>query len=465
MSLLPIRIVIASLPVLGIGTTVFAQGAAKRPPNVVFFFADDQRPDTIGALGNGAIRTPNLDVLANRGMVFTNAYCMGATLGAVCNPSRHQMLSGMALYHYKLRRPTHEGTFGDVFTKAGYVTYQRTKNGNTAKKYHKGFTHRGYLKDRRVRTGGHHGKAAADHAITFLRDAWDRKKPVFMYVGFAGPHDPRVAAPKWMSRYKRADIPLPPNFKPFHSLDNGDLFVRDERLAKWPRTPEEVRKHLHDYYACITSLDHHIGRVIQALKDLGQYDNTIFIFSADHGLAIGSHGLFGKQNLYEHSMGAPLIFAGPGIPKGKTDAFAYLFDIFPTTAALAGLSYPKDLDGESLVPVIRGRKKAVRDTVLLAYKDVQRAVRRGPWKLHRFPKINRSLLYNLDDDPHEVKNLAADPAHAGRVKEMYALLQAEQDKYSDPVALTVANPTRAVLDAAFFANPPKKQRRRNRKKK
>ncbi len=440
--------------------------AAKRP-NVLFLFADDQRPDTIGALGNPVIKTPNLDALANRGMVFANAYCMGATLGAVCNPSRHQMLSGMSLYHYKERRPTHKGTFGDVFTKAGYATYQRTKSGNSAKKYHKGFTHRGYLNDGKVRRSGHHGKDAADHAIAFLSDTWDKSRPLFMYIGFAGPHDPRVAAPEWKKLYKRQDIPLPANYLPFHPLDNDELVVRDERLAKWPRTKDEVRRHLHDYYACISSMDHHIGRVIQKLKDLGQYDNTIIIFSADHGLAVGSHGLFGKQNLYEHSMGAPLIFAGPGIRKGRTDAFAYLFDIFPTTADLCGLSFPDDLDGKSLARVIHGEQDRVRSSVFLAYKDGQRAVRKGRWKLYRFPKIDRHLLFDLDADPDEIHDLAKGPQRAERVAKMFALMQEQQKVFDDPEPLTVANPGRAELDEAFFKNLPqrKKRARRNRKKK
>ena len=133
--------------------------------------------------------------------------------------------------------------------------------------------------------------------------------------------------------------------------------MRDEKLAPWPRTPDVVRQHLHDYYACITSIDHHIGRILGTLTKTGDLENTLIVFSSDHGLAVGSHGLFGKQSLYEHSMKSPLIFAGPGIPRGRSAALAYLYDIFPTVCDLAGVVVPPSVDGKSLVPVIRRRER------------------------------------------------------------------------------------------------------------
>ncbi len=422
--------------------------AAERQPNILFLFADDQRPDTIAALGNPAIKTPNLDALVNRGFTFNNAYCMGSTVGAVCNPSRHMMHSGMSLYRYKSAKPT-DG-FGAVMRRAGYVTYHQSKRGNTARAWHKEFEFSSYLNDNEVRRSGHHGRAAANSAIAFLDKKWDRKKPVFMYIGFAGPHDPRVAAKEWMDLYQREEIPLPKNFQPFHPIDNGWMSGRDERLAPWPRTEENTRQQLHDYYACISSIDHNIGRIIAKLKQLGEYDNTIIIFSADHGLAMGSHGLFGKQNLYEHSMRAPLVFAGPGIGHGASDAFAYLYDIFPTVCDLAGVDAPKGLDGKSLAPIIAGKEAAVRDTIFLAFEKGQRAVRRGEWKLYRFPLVNYSLLFNLKDDPLELNNLAADGKHADKVAQMMELLAAQQKLYDDPHPHTSENPGRAKIDLSFF---------------
>lgn len=433
--------------VLGLALAAGPALAADRP-NVVFLLADDLRADAIAALGNPVVKTPHLDGLVRSGFVFRNAYCMGSTVGAVCNPSRHMLLSGMSLYRYDPKKV--DGTFADVMARAGYETWHLGKRGNTAREYHKAFHHSAYLDDNKERTSGHHGRTAADRAIGFLKSGWDRKKPLFLCLAFEGPHDPRVAADEWTSLYDREAIPLPKNFKPLHPFDNGDLLVRDEALAPWPRTEAEVRRHLHDYYACVSSIDHNIGRVLAALKDLGERDNTVVVFSADHGLAVGSHGLFGKQSLYEHSMKAPLVFAGPGVPKGGSDALAYLFDIFPTVADLAGAKVPGGLDGRSLVPVMRGEKGGVREPVFLAYKDVQRAVRRGDWKLIRYPQVDVTQLFDLKADPDELKSLAADPSHADRVREMLTLLGNEQRRYGDKAPLTVANPRPAVVDESFF---------------
>jgi arylsulfatase A-like enzyme len=430
---------------------------AADKPNVVFLLADDLRADAIAALGNPVMKTPNLDRLVRSGYVFRNAYCMGSTVGAVCNPSRHMLLSGQSLYRYDPKKA--DGTFADVMTRAGYETWHLGKRGNTAREYHKAFHHSGYLEDNKERTSGHHGRTAADRAIDFLKSGWDRKQPVFLFLAFEGPHDPRVAADEWMKHYDREAIPLPKNYKPLHPFDNGDLLTRDEALAPWPRTEAVVRQHLHDYYACISSIDHHVGRIVATLKELGELDNTVIVFSADHGLAVGSHGLFGKQSLYEHSMKSPLVVAGPGIPKGSSDALAYLFDIFPTVADLCGAKVPDGLDGRSLAPVMRGHKEGVRETVFLAYKDVQRAVRRGDWKLIRYPQVDVTQLFDLKADPDELKSLAADSAHAARVREMLTLLSREQQRYGDKTPLTVANPRPAAVDENYFRTAPRPKKK------
>ena len=151
-----------------------------------------------------------------------------------------------------------------------------------------------------------------------LSEAKTGQKPFFMYLAFSGPHDPRVAADKYMQLYKRAEIPLPKNYLPVHPFDNGHMFVRDEQLAEWPRTQAEIRQHLHDYYTTITAMYQHIGRLIAHLEATGRYKNTIIVFSSDHGLAIGSRGLMRKQSLYDYSMKSPLMISGPGVPKGNS---------------------------------------------------------------------------------------------------------------------------------------------------
>jgi arylsulfatase A-like enzyme len=420
---------------------------AKRP-NVLFLFTDDQRADTIAALGNPVIQTPNLDRLAKSGFVFSNAYCMGSTVPAVCLPSRTMLLSGRSLYHLQGNTaPSFPKTMGE----GGYITYHHGKRGNTPQMIQKEFQHDKYLMDQEDRTSGYPGKPIADEAIRFFKD-WKKEKPFFMYLAFANPHDPRVVNDKYRAKYDEAKMPLPKNYRPFHPFDNGELLVRDEKLAPWPRTPEEVRRHLTDYYGVITYVDYEIGRILEALKETGESGNTVIVFSSDHGLAIGSHGLFGKQNLYEDGMKVPLIFSGPGVPKGRSDAFAYLYDVYPTVCELAGLKVPPGLDGRSLAPVIKGAKN-VRDTVFLSYRNVQRAVRRGDWKLIRYPQVDRTQLFDLQTDPHEMTDLAGDPKHAARVKEMLALLEKQQKEYGDTQPLTVPNPGKAEIDLTFFPKP------------
>lgn len=429
-----------------------ADARAKRP-NVLFLLTDDQRADTIHALGNPSIRTPNLDRLAESGFVFRNAYCMGGNVPAVCLPSRTMLMSGRSLFHLKgatAAAPSFPRSFND----AGYLTYHHGKRGNTPQAIQANFQINKYLKDdQEERSSGFPGKVIADDAIAFLGDR-PRERPFFMYLAFANPHDPRVVNREYRDRYDERSIPLPLNFRPLHPFNNGDLLVRDEQLAPWPRTPEVVRAHLTDYYGVITYLDMQIGRILQALKDRGGYDDTIIVFSSDQGLAMGSHGLFGKQNIYEDGMKVPLIVAGPGIAGGRSDAFAYLLDLLPTVCDLAGVQAPSGVDGKSLAPILRGSSQGVRDAVFLAYRDVQRSIHVGDWKLIRYPQINRSQLFNLKDDPAETRDLAADREHAGKLDELMKRLGAEQARHDDTLELTSAHPVPAEVDPSFFRAQP-----------
>jgi arylsulfatase A-like enzyme len=428
-----------------------AEQERPRRPNVLFLFTDDQRADTIGALGNPVIRTPNLDRLATGGFVFQNTYVLGSNSGAVCLPSRNMLMSGRAYFRFDGQYASPDKpNFPDSMKQAGYETWHEGKRGNTARLIHKCFDHTSYLEDENVRTSGEHGKQIVDDAIAFLTNR-SGEKPFFMYMAFAGPHDPRVAAEKYMKLYDRAKIPLPANYMPLHPFDNGEMTVRDEKLEAWPRTEEAIRKHLHDYCACITSIDGHIGRLLETLRQIGQYDNTIIIFSSDNGLAVGSHGLMGKQSLYEHSSKVPLIFYGPGIPTGKSDALVYLLDIYPTVCQLVGTEVPAGLDGKSLAGILQGRASSVRDSLFTSYKDVQRALHQGQWKLIRYPQIDKSQLFDLAADPHEINDLSADPSQHGRIEKMMEEIRRWQKQLGDDVPLVVDNPR----DPSF--TPPNEQ--------
>ena len=446
--------------VLVSGKQASAADEAPKRPNVLILFADDQRADTIAALGNPHIRTPNLDRLAAHGTAFTRAYCMGSPHGAVCIPSRAMLLTGRTLFRVN---DNLQGlpTWPEAFAKQGYSTFFTGKwhnQGPAALRVFQqgkaiflggmGDPYRLPVQDITPEHAFAHQRISGEHSVRLFADsaseflgAQKADRPFLCYVPFNLPHDPRVAPEEYHARYNGAKPPLPPNFLPVHPFDNGDMTGRDESLAPWPRTPEVVRQNLADYYAAIEFLDAQVGRILDALRASGQYDNTLIVYAADHGLAIGSHGLFGKQNLYDHSMHAPLILAGPGIPRGKqVDAFAYLLDIFPTLGDLARVPAPQGSEGLSLVPVLDGRQAAVRDSIFTAYGKVQRAVRDDRWKLIIYPKINKTQLFNLRDDPAEVRDLAQDPEQAGQIQRLTGLLSDWQRRLGDTLPLSSEKP-------------------------
>jgi arylsulfatase A-like enzyme len=271
-------------------------------------------------------------------------------------------------------------------------------------------------------------------------------------VPFDGPHDPHIVPEDFPIRYNPEKIPLPANFLPQHAWDNGEMVIRDEVLLPWPRPPEQVRAMTADYYRYISYLDAQIGRVVEALEASSHARNTIVVFAADSGVARGSHGLIGKQNMYEPSLRVPLVVTGPGIPANqKTDAMCYLFDVMPTLGALCGVAGPSTSEGIDLTPVLRKPTTAGRSTMMFAYRNVQRAFRDDRWKLIRYPHIDRNQLFDLKTDPHELTNLADQPTHAARVASMTVALAAEMKRLGDPDTLTVANPR-----PAEWTPPPKK---------
>jgi arylsulfatase A-like enzyme len=240
---------------------------------------------------------------------------------------------------------------------------------------------------------------------------------------------------KFRNMYKPEDIQLPPNFTGGHPFDTGSLHVRDEELASFPRSPEEVREHIADYYGMISHLDHELGRVVEALEKKDLLKNTIIVFAGDNGLALGQHGLFGKQNCYEHSVRVPLIFAGPGIPEGKkTDAYAYLFDIFPTLCTLTGTPVPESVEGRNLIPCMQNTEAELRDTLYFAYVECQRAVKDRNYKLIEYAVADRdrqTQLFDLAKDPWEITNLAGNPDYAGKVAELRKELLRLRDEWDD----------------------------------
>jgi arylsulfatase A-like enzyme len=432
--------------------------AAAQPPNVVFIFADDQRADTIAALGNPVIKTPNLDRLVKRGVAFTRAYMQGGNQGATCVPSRAMLLSGRSLAQIDEKLLKHE-TWPHAFGSAGYATF-------AAGKWHNGppSLPKSFQQARALFVGGmadplkaptsdmlpsgkltpakispkHLCEEATDETLAFLKSQ-DGKQPFFSYLAFDGPHDPHIVPEGFPVKYDVASIPLPSNFLPQHPFDNGEMIVRDEQLLKWPRPEAEVRQMLADYYRYVSFLDVQVGRILDVVDASPYAANTIVVFSADSGVARGSHGLIGKQNLYEHSLRVPLIVAGPGIVADKrSDAMCYLFDVMPTLGKLCGVAGPKESQGREFSAVLKDPSASARPFLMFGYRSFQKALNDGRWKLIRYPHVARTQLFDLQSDPYETKDLSALPEHADRIKAMLAKLGTEMKADGDYDPLTAA---------------------------
>jgi arylsulfatase A-like enzyme len=424
-------------------------------PNILFIVADDQRADAIGCAGNPYIRTPNIDNLAANGIRFTNSYIMGGHHGAISAPSRAMLLSGLNLFRVYDKL---EGikTMPMHFSENGYVTFGTGKWHNEKSAFEASFQNGkdvflGGMADHfnvPVCDLGSDGKLSepdqkgfstdifAGAAIDFIErySSGKRINPFFCYIAFTAPHDPYSPRTDYIDYYKPSSLPLPGNFMPLHPFAFDDLTIRDENLSPWPRRPEIIRAALADYYALITHLDTKIGEIINTLRKNGLYDNTIIVYVADNGLAIGSHGLLGKQNLYEHSMKVPTIITGPGIPEGKeSDALVYLFDLYPTLADLCHMPSPENIDGKSLAGIIAGKSDGVRSSVFTAYRNTVRAVRTKEWKMIRYPERDYNQLFNLENDPLELNNLALDEEYRSKTDEMCDLIKDWQKKVNDTV--------------------------------
>lgn len=255
-----------------------------------------------------------------------------------------------------------------------------------------------------------------------------------MHVNFTAPHDPLLLPPGYEVLYDPANIPLPANFLPEHPFDHGNRGGRDEVLLPRPRTKEVIRADLAAYYAVISHMDEQIGRIIAAIDASNQTESTIIVFASDHGLAMGSHGLRGKQNMYEHTIRVPMIFAGPSIPQGKEfKGHAYLRDIFPTLLELSGLP-PIGCDGKSQMPVMRGEVTSLYEFTIGYFRNSQRMIRNDRWKLIEYPLINKTQLFDLQHDSFEQYDLAHLPEHTALRKKLAGQLnrwmETQQTQYN-----------------------------------
>jgi len=452
------------------------QTALAKAPNVLYIVADDLRPDAIGRYGHADISTPTLDSLADKGFSFSNAYNFGSNVSAICQPSRAMFLTGCTLWHIDTKNLDGATTMPEVFRNAGYSTFGTGKwhNGQPS------FT-RSFVKGNCVFFGGctecsetsnsanekaksavyrttvyqlnpdgsfetitpaqhgnlHASTLFANATIDFIRNhTATSTAPFFAYLALTAAHDPRTSPEPYRSMYRdqsgESTVRLPKNFQPQLGFDQGDSTIRDEMLLSTLRDPQAVREELADYYGMISHMDHEIGRVLEALNETSAKNNTIIVFHGDQGLAIGSHGLLGKQNPYEESIKAPMIVAGPGIAHGSSTALVYLHDVFPTIAAMAGIRIPGHVDGKDLTGIITGSATDVRKALFNSYKNHQKVIRQGTYKLIYFPHLNKIQLFDLANDPLELDDLSANSDKIPVAEKLAKLMRREQLRVGDP---------------------------------
>jgi len=493
------KLLISLLCLLVCGLLSVDANAAKRP-NILFILVDDQSPFDLQVYNpESKLETPNIDRLAREGIVLDTAYQMGSWSGAVCTPSRHMIMSGRTVWHLPKRRKKNSNsqdqtkelappdladfTMAAVFNRAGYDTMRTCKKGNSYEAANAKFTVR-HDATKRGGTAESGSEWHGDQVMDFLkeREASKDEDPFLIYYGFSHPHDTRDGTPKLLKKYgavnhkDKNSLPpeneqqpqLPVNYLPEHPFHHGHPGLRDEVAVSgvWEKRDERtIRNELGREFACSENIDIQIGRVLKQLEKTGEIDNTWIIYTADHGMAIGRHGLQGKQNLYEHTWRVPYIVKGPGVPAGvRGTGNIYLLDTLATLCDIAEIDAPKTNEGISFLPVLKQEQKVVRDTLFGVYcggtKPGMRCIRMGDWKLIKYDvldgKVRETQLFNLVENPNEFiaehhdskvmamtgikpqphqTNLADDPRYAKRRALLEVRLMKEMQRLHDPYRL------------------------------
>ncbi len=432
-------------------------------PNILWYCTDQQRFDTIAALGNPHVHTPTVDQLVNDGVAFTTAYCQSP----ICTPSRSSFMTGMYPSRVHNTRNGND-TFPDSppliskllsdagydcgmigkfhLVSSGYRTEPRLDDGYSFWKFshaprddwETGHDYADWVKskggnldamresDERVSPEMHQTTWATDMAIDFINH--ERSGPWMMNINIYDPHPPFIPPKEYADRFKAEDMPGP-------WFQESDLAqqakFKDVDFQDEVRTPEEHNAFdaQAKYYAMIAQIDDQFSRLLQAIEAAGQTENTVVIFTSDHGETLGDHGLMFKGcRFYEGLVRVPLIFRWPGKFENnlQSDALVELLDVTATVVELAGLEQPDYMQGKSLLPILKGETDPAhfRDSVRCEYFDALHPhftggtgtfgtmYRRGKWKLVVYHGHGLGELYDLEKDPKEFNNLWDDPEHA-----------------------------------------------------
>jgi arylsulfatase A-like enzyme len=442
--------------------------AGGKRPNVVYILTDDQRWDTLGChekpyLG---IKTPNLDRLAAEGARFRNAFCTTS----LCSPSRASMLSGLYAHTHKVINnftdyPANLPSYPRQLQSAGYETayigkFHMDENSDEKRP---GFdywvSHKGQAKydenmfnvnGQRVNRKEYYTHVVTEYATEYLRRKHD--KPFCMILGHKAPHGPFVPEEKYKHTYDNVKIEYPESA--FH-LDDKPAWIK-QRLDTWhgiygplygfrekfpDRSPEGVKifgDFVRSYVGTINSIDDSTGQIYQALKDIGELDNTIFIFTTDNPFLLGEHGMIDKRTMNEESIRLPLLMRYPQRIKPGTlvDEMVLSVDLAPSILDLCGAAPLPRVHGKSVAPLLAGSSAGWRQSWFYEYNYEKqfpytpnvRGVRTRDWKYMHYPHgdggpdRHKAELYDLKNDPQELRNLIDDPAQATRVKELQAEL-------------------------------------------
>lgn len=430
------------LAVLLLLTSAVAQ---QRPRNLLLVVTDDQRFDQMACAGHPVLQTKTMDALAARGVRFTNAF----VTTAICAASRASIMTGRreGRHGYTFGKPPMGKQLGDdsyfaQLKRRGYRTGFVGKWGvkfakgalDGAIDYRKGSGHP-YLKKGRP----HLTTLVADRSIEFLKQQ-DADTPFCLSVSFHAPHaedghkDQYIPPPDLASLYDEAEVPVPPiATEGFEVLP--DFLKKSMGRRRWgwrfDNREKQVRR-TKDYWAMITGVDRALGRILAALEERGLADDTVVIFTSDNGYFLGERGLAGKWLIYEESIRIPLIIVDPKLPasrRGTTnDAMVLNTDFAPTLLDVAGVAAPKGYDGKSLMPLVRGESPNWRDDFLYEHrmnnKEIPKSqgVRGSRWVYARFDeqKPVHEQLFDLQNDPQQLRNLAGSDAHADVLATMRA---------------------------------------------
>ena len=446
--------------------------AADGRPNILYIMSDDHSFQTIGVYASvlkDYVKTPNIDRIANEGVKMENCF----VTNSISTPSRAAILTGQYSHHNQVytladELPAGHPSMAKELQKNGYQTaivgkwhigtqpegfdFYSVMPGQ-GKYENPGFMESGLPFDVKhaVRTKGYCTDVITDKCIDWMEQT-DKNKPFFLMCHFKAPHTPFTPAERHKDLYKGVVFPEPDNLyenldsrpilKSVHNKISGGRFANKE-LPKEDRVKDAYQEYIRTYLSCIAGIDENVGRLLDYLEKNGQLNNTIIVYTSDQGFYMGEHGWFDKRFMYEESMRTPLIMRLPkGFDRrGDITEMVQNIDYAPTFLELAGVEIPSDIQGVSLVPLLKGKQPENWRKALYyhfyeypAEHMVKRhyGVRTDPYKLiHFYNDIDAWELYDLEKDPAEMHNVINDPAYSEVLADMQAELKKLQIQYND----------------------------------